>query len=393
MPMVTLDFPDRSQMIVIIGKLLDDQLQPLVNYATRAFYGDAQVSNVSLTGYDGTFTLLIPPPALPNSGVDNITITMVPPQDLTVTPPANELPQFRSNPVQARELSMETAVEPHVYTLPAFLPTTAQAPFDFVVMANGQPQEGVSVQFTMNQAVTPDGVAYFQASGVSDANGVVHVPLVLNPATASATYQVMIQGPADSSFGYASQCSPAKTIGLDANGGSPAPFTFVLTPKVQLSGTISDNMAAPAVGARVTATQTGGVTDCGAAATAPKPVQVISGPGGEYTMKVDPGTYTLDVDQPSNSMVRWPRVTLSGGDAVTLSNAMVRNIALPAAQFLEGFVYGPDGATPVPMADVQILEVFCREANCGPTQAPVSLAQVKTDAMGMYQAVIPMTLP
>jgi len=393
MPMLSLNFPDRSQMMLIIGRLVDDQLQPLANYTTRAFYNDAQISNVSPTGTDGSFTLLIPPLAVANNGVDNITIVMAPPQDLNVTPPANELPQFRSNPVQAKELSLETAVQPHQYTLPAFLPTTAQPPFPFIVMANDQPQAGVTVTFTMSQPVSPDGAAYFQASGVSDASGAVNVPLVLNPATASATYQVMIQGPADSTFGYAFQCIPALTVGLDPSGEPPAPFTFVLTPKVQLSGTISDSMAAPAVGARVTATQTSGVTACGTAATAPKPVQATSGKGGDYNMMVDPGSYQLDVDPPTSPMASWPRVTLSGPDnGVTLTGDMVRNITLPAPQFIEGYVDAPDG-TPVPMADVQILEVFCREANCGPTQAPVTLAQVKTDASGTFQAVIPMTLP
>jgi hypothetical protein len=392
-PTLTLAFPTKEQLMPIIGQLVDDQNNPLVGYTVRAFYNDVLISNVAATASDGSFTLSIPPHTGPNEGPEDITFIMAPPLDTTMMPPAAELPQFRANPVEAKELSLETQVAPHVYTLPAFVPATAQPPFQFTVTANGQPQEGVTATFTMIQQASPDGNAYFQTSGMSDKDGLINVALVLGPGATPVNYQVMLQGPSDPTFQFASQCYPAVTVGLDPNGAAPAAVSFTLIPKVQLSGTVSDSMFAPAVGAMVTATQTSGSTLCGANATPPKPFQTISGSGGDYRMMVDPGTYVIDVDPPSNSMAGWPRLTLSGTDGVTLSGAMVRNIMLPPAQFIEGHVYGSDGVTPIAMATLQFFDVFCKQAPCGPTQAPVSLAQVQSDATGKFQAVIPMTLP
>lgn len=390
-PVLMVDFPTIDEILVIRGQLVDPQGIGLFGYVARAFYKGVQVSNGSPTSSDGTFGLLIPQNAVANGGADNITLTMTPPPNQAVSPPAVDLPQFRSIEVQAKELALETAVQPQSYTLPVFAPAMNQPPFQFLVIANGQPQKGVSVTFTMNQPIAPNGSAYFQTSSVSDASGIVSVYLVAGTTDQPISYQVMVQGPADATFGYASQCNPALPISLDASGNPPLPaVTFTLAPRVQLSGTVSDAMAAPAVDATVTATQTGGVTDCGVDATAPQPFSTTSGSGGDYKMLVDPGSYTIDVDPPP--MASWPRVTLSGTDAVTLTAAMVRNITLPAGQFVEGYVYAPDGAA-IPTANVEIFDVFCKEAPCGAVQAPVSLAKMQTDPTGKFQAVIPMTLP
>jgi len=394
-------FPTNDQMTVIHGQLVDDQNTPLAGYVARALYQGPQgqqVSNTFPTLSDGTFALLIPPGAVPAMN-DAITLTMTPPAKSAMsgaTPTFDStqqgttttvvgLPQFVSDPVSLKSFAAQTV--PPVYVLPSFIPATAQLPFLFTVLAEGQPQSGVSVRFTMNLGLSGGGTAYYQASAISDAAGVVSVPLIPGTADKPISYQVMIQG-RDAAFNYASQCNPAFPISLDANDAVPPPFTFMLRPKVQLSGTVSDSMSAPAVNAVVSATQISGVTDCGMDATPPPVVSSKTGSGGYYTLALDPGTYRIEVAPPPSAIVNYPRTVLDGADAVTVSGALVHNIPLPAGNVAMGTVYAPDG-TPVPMASVEIFEVFCREANCGAVQPPVSLTQVTTDAMGRFQTVLP----
>lgn len=392
----TLDFtfPSNDQMTVVHGQLVNDQNNPLTGYLVRAVYGGLQgqqVSNTFPVLSDGTFALLIPPDAVPTAN-DAITLTMTPPaktlpsasnQQTTTT--IVDLPQFVSSPASLKVLAAQTVAP--VYVLPSFIPATAQLPFTFTVLADDQPQSGVSVRFTMNAPLATGGNAYFQASATSDSGGSVSVPLVPGSADKPVTYQVMIQG-RDTTFNYASQCVPALAINLDANGALPPPTTFTLTRKVQLSGTVSDSMSAPAVNAQVVATQNSGVTDCGADATPPPTVSSKTGSGGYYSLSLDPGTYRIEVDPPPSSMVNYPRTVLDGTNAVTLSGALVHNIPLPEGNVAMGVVTASDG-TPVSMASVEIFEVFCREANCGAVQPPLSLAQVTTDDMGNFQTVLP----
>jgi len=390
----TLDFtfPTNDEMTVIHGQLVDDQNNPLAGYLAKALYQGPQgqqVSNTFPTLSDGTFALLIPPMAVPSMN-DAITLTLTPPAKMVPSDSNTQtastiidLPQFVSTPVSMKQLAQQTTIP--VFILPAFVPATPQV---FTVLSDdGQPQSGVAIRFTMNVPLSAGGNAYFQASATSDSGGIVTVPLVPGTAAQPVSYQVMIQG-RDATFMYASQCIPALSLNLDAAGNPPAPATFTLAPKVQLSGSVSDSMSAPAVNALVSATQISGVTDCGANATPPPVVSSKTGPGGEYYLKLDPGMYRIEVDPPPSSMVTYPRTVLDGAAAVTVSGALVHNISLPAGNVAMGTVYGPDGL-PVPMASVEIFETFCKEAPCGAVQPPVSLAQVTTDATGSYQTVLP----
>ena len=394
-PTLQFTFPPSDQMTVIHGQLVDDQHNPLAGYLARALARGPQgqqVSNTFPTLSDGTFALLIPPDAVPPAN-DAIVLTLTPPAKTLVPPSDNQpattivdLPQFVSGPVPLKTLA--TSTTPSVYVLPAFIPATAQPPFSFAVAAEGEPQSGVSMRFTMNVALSTGGTAFYQASATSDSSGLVNVPLVPGTVTQPVSYQVMIQG-RDAMFKYASQCNPALAWNFDAAGNPPLPVTFTMTPKVQLSGSVSDSMSAPAVNAQVVATQISGVTDCGSDATAPPAASSKTGAGGEYTLRLDPGTYRIEVDPPPSTMVNYPRTILDGADAVTVSSTVVHNIPLPPGNVAMGVVVAPDGVTPVPMASVEIFEVFCREANCGAVQAPVSLAQVTTDDMGNFQTVLP----
>ena len=389
----TLDFvfPPDDEMTVIHGQLVDDQNNPLAGYLARAWYQGLQgqqVSNTFPTMADGTFALLIPPLAVPATN-DAITITLTPPgrtvasgSGTQTTTTVVDLPQFVSAPVSLSLLAQQAA--PPVFVLPAFVPATTQA---FTVVADGAPQSGVSMRFMMNVPLAGGGSAYFQASGMSDSYGIVTVPLVPGTPVQPVSYQVMIQG-RDATFNYASQCIPALPLNLDAIGNLPTPTSFTLMPKVQLSGTVSDSMSAPAVNALVTATQISGVTDCGVSATPPPAASSKAGSGGEYKLQLDPGMYRIEVDPPPSAMVNYPRTVLDGTEAVEVSGALVRNISLPGGNVAMGTVYAPDG-TPVPMASVEIFETFCKEAPCGAVQPPVSLAQVTTDALGNFQTVLP----
>jgi len=387
-------FPLGEEMTVVRGQLLDDQNMPLAGYLARALYQGPQgqqVSNTSATMSDGTFALLIPPNAVRATN-DAITVTLMPPgkpvpaSSNTQATTMVDRPQFVSNPVSLKSLT--TQATPLVYVMPAFIPAITPPPFSFTVLADGQPQSGVSVRFTMNVPLATGGNAFFQASTTSDSAGMVSVPLVPGSVTQPISYQVMIQG-RDAMFAYASQCVPALPFNLDIAGNLPPPVTFALTSKVMLSGTVSDSMSAPAANAQVTAMQLAGVTACGTDATAPPAVSTKAGSGGEYKLNLDPGTYRIEVDPPASSMVTYPRTVLDGANAVTVSAALVRNIPLPAGNVAMGVVLAPDNVTPVPMASVEIFEVFCREANCGAVQPPVSLALVTTDAMGKFQTVLP----
>jgi len=394
-PTIEFTFPPSNELSVFHGQLVDDQNVPVAGYLARALFQGRQgqqISNTVTTMMDGTFALLIPPNAV-RSPNDPITITLTPPAK-TLSPASNsqpaitlvDLPQFVATAVPLKTLSNQTT--PSVYILPAFVPATAQPPSSFMVLADGQPQIGVSVRFTMNVPLLTGGSAYFQTSTTSDSGGLVSVPLIPGTPAQPVSYQVMIQG-RDAMFAYASQCIPTLDWNLDAAGNPPLPVTFTLDKKVHLSGTVSDSMSAPAVDAQVTATQLSGVTECGADATPPPDVSTNAGEGGEYILDLDPGTYRIEVDPPPSSKVTYPRTVLDGAKAVTVSAALVRNIALPAGNVAMGIVTAPDGVTPVPMASVEIFEVFCREANCGAVQPPVSLALVTTDAMGNFQTVLP----
>jgi len=394
-PSIELSFPPSDEMTVVHGQLVDDQNVPLAGYLARALYQGRQgqqVSNTATTMADGTFALLIPPNAVRSSN-DGITIALTPPAKTLVpassTQPATtivDLPQFLSDPLSLKSFNGQVA--PSVFVLPAFIPATAQAPFSFTVLADGEPQSGVSVRFTMNQPLPGGGAAYFQAATTSDSGGIVSISLVPGTPAQPVSYQVMIQG-RDATFEYASQCIPSLALNLDAAGASPPPATFMLTKKVQLSGTVSDSKSAPAVNAQVTATQISGLTACGTDATPPAAVSANAGSGGYYSLLLDPGTYRIEVDPPPSSMVTYPRTVLDDANAVTVSAALVRNIPLPAGNVAMGVVWAPDGVTPVPMASVEIFEVFCREANCGAVQPPVSLGLVTTDEMGNFQTVLP----
>jgi len=389
-------FPGSDQMIIIHGQLVDDQHTPLAGYLARALYngpqGQQQVSNTLPTLADGTFALLIPPGSVPAMN-DPITVTLTPPARTLVPATTTEtavtvvdLPQFVSAPISLKALAAQTTRA--VYVLPAFIPATDQPSFPVTVVAEGRPQSGVSVRFTMNVPLATGGSASYQASGTSDSTGLVNIQLVPGTPIQPVSYQVMVQG-RDATFAYASQCIPALEVDLDAAGNLPPPLTVTLQRKVQLSGTVSDSVSAPAVNAQVVATQNSGVTDCGVNAIAPPVASSKTGAGGEYTLSLDPGTYRIEVDPPPSGMVSYPRMVQDGAEAVTVSGgALVHNIPLPAGSVAMGTIYAPDG-TPVPMASVEIFEVFCREANCGAVQPPVSLAQVTTDALGNFQTVLP----
>ena len=390
-PSLEFTFPPTAQMTVIRGQLVDDQNAPLPGYLARALYQGRQgqqVSNTFPTMMDGTFALLIPPDA-GRTANDSITFTLTPPARI-VTPSSEtnmattiiDLPQFVSDPISLKSLSGQAT--PLVFVMPAFIPAT---PSSFTVVADGQPRSGASVRFTMNVALPAGGTAYYQASTTSDSGGIVTLPLVPGTPAQPVSYQVMIQG-RDAAFGYASQCTPALGLNLDPAGNPPPPVTFTLSPKVPLSGTVSNNMSAPAVNAQVTATQISGLTECGTDATPPPAASTNAGSGGDYKLFLDPGTYRIEVDPPPSSMATYPRTVLDGANAVTISAALVRNIPLPAGNVAMGVVLDPDGVA-VPMASVEIFEVFCREANCGAVQPPVSLGVVTTDAMGKFQTVLP----
>jgi len=391
-PLLDFTFPTNDQMSVIHGQLVDGQNNPLADYLARAMYQGPQgqqVSNMFPTMSDGTFTLLIPPDAVPTAS-DAVTLILTPPAKTLpptangqTAPPVVDLPQFVSAPLSLKTLAGQTV--PPVFVLPAFIPATAVS---FNILADGQPQSGVSVRFTMNVPLPGGGSAYFQSTATSDSSGTLTAALVPGTVESPVSYQAMIQG-RDAKFVYASQCIPALPVNVDAGGNLPAPVNFTLNKKVQLSGTISDSMSAPAVSAQVVATQISGLTDCGADATPPPIVSSNTGSGGEYALNLDPGTYRIEIDPPPSSMVNYPRTILDGGDAVPVTATLVHNISLPAGNVAMGYVVAPDGVTRVPMASVEIFEVFCKEAPCGAVQPPVSLAVVTTDATGSFQTVLP----
>lgn len=387
-PYLSFTFPAKDEMTVIRGQLVDDQGRPLGGYLARAFSvaQGAQISNTLPTSaVDGSFGLLIPPGAVP-AGSDAVTLTLTPPADTALSPPVVDLPQFVSVQTSLAQLAAETQVAPHVYVLPAFAPSSAQPQFSFLVLGDdGQPKSGLTIQFVMTTAVSADGSAKFQASATSDGSGMVKVSLVAGTPTNPLSYEAIVQAPSDGSSGSGVQCIPALPIFVDPTGGLSPPITITLAPKVQLSGTISDSLSAPAVGATVKAMRTSGMAGCPDAMS--PAVSTTSGSGGDYRLLVDPGTYTIDVDPPPKAT--YPRVTLDG---VTVSTALVRNIMLPEGQVAMGTVLGPDGA-PIAGASVELFKSFCKEAACGATQPPVSLAKVQTDAQGGFQAVVPATLP
>jgi hypothetical protein len=389
--MLTLDFPGPEVMTKINGKLVLADGSPAGGYVARASVQSVQsvqISNAVTLSDDGSFGLLVPPDAIPLGSPDLVSLSFTPVSTSPSGEPPN-LPQLVTTPTSLATLaSTNAATPPIVFTMPDFLQPQL---FQLLVTANGEPQNGVTAHFHTEIASMPGATAIFEATAVSNDLGLIEVSLIPGTAAEPRTYAVAVEVPPDPKYNYAPVCIPNLVVNVGDDGTALPLPPVTLTQRFQLSGSVSDSKAAPAVGATVKATQMatgGGDATCGGGASTPS-FSTITDANGNYFLLVDPGTYQLDVDPPA--MAAWPRLTDATG--VTVSHPTVYPISLPAGQAIEGTVVASDMVTPLGLAKITIFQVFCDSPPCGGSPPPIVLAQTQSDANGAFATVLPLPLP
>jgi hypothetical protein len=397
-PEVTLTFPLVSDLTTLRGQVLDASSNPLPGFTAQVLWAGQPVSNVTTTDDTGSFSLLVPPGAvsLPPNDLVSLSIS-------NADPTANSL-QLMTSPTSLKTLAAADPTAPApVYLMPPYAVTPGPVEF-FVQPATPIPTDGgasdavdggvqalsdVSVRFRTTLAA-PSGTAVYVQRAVSDGSGAVAVPLIAAAVDVAQDYQIAIQPPPGTSepaSAYAAQCIAALPLTIGAAGQAPAAQTVVLLGKLSLTGTVTDSTGAPAAGVTVNATQTSSAGGCQDATLAP-PVSTTTDTMGRYSLLVDPGTYIIDSDPPAGAS--WPRLTEGGSAAVVVAADLVHDIGLPAGEVAIGTVYASDGATPLPMATINIFAVLCQSAPCPDATAPVLLARTQSDLNGQFRAVVPL---
>jgi len=380
---IALKFPAKTDLIAVNGQILDPNGMAFSGdgYRAQLSHERSLVSNVIAPDAMGLFRLLVPPKGQLDDTNDLVTLTIG-----TADNPMNE-PQFVSSPeISLGTLAAETKDRPRVFVMPAHLPATMAS---LHVTGNGRDQAGVTVRFRTEIDAPPYGKAVYQRTAMTDAEGLASVPLI--PAAAGAPpllYQVSLQGPADDTYRFASQCVATVPVVLDETGTLQPLPAIDLQPKLSLSGSVRDSTEAPVMGARVTATQIAPPASCpNIEPLGSNPVSAPTDAMGNYNLYVDPGTYRIDVMPPPNSV--WPRKKEDGTNALKISSSnRVHPIDLPPGEAVEGIVVSADGAL-MPDTKVSILAVFCQSAPCAPGTPAEELAEATTDLAGHFKAIIP----
>jgi hypothetical protein len=386
---LALQFPPLASLLGVGGALLGLLDAPQVGYVARATVvdGDWPVSNAATTTAAGRFDLEVAPGAVPDGS--SIVIELTPPAP---DPNAdNGLPSFVSDPVPFSSVVSSTAAS---FRMPAF---GGPSPMTFAVLA-GDPQSMRPVQdvtVTVHAAIpSPQGggQAVYDREKSTTADGQVSLVLLPGTATEPLLYQVTAMPPPGSPYALTclSQVPVSAAAGSAGDTPTPAPAAIVLGHKVTLKGTILGGDALPASGISVTATRVASIPDCGDASSL-GPVSTTTSRSGGYTMLLDPGTYALDLEPAMGAP--YPRLSLDGADAVTVTADSTVDFTLPAGQVVEGNVFASDGMEVLAGATVRFFDVLCAPDDCAGDNRiePLLRAETRSDANGHFRAVLPIS--
>ncbi len=368
-PAISLTPPDGD---VLVSGQLTDSVQTTqsfqgVPFTARVFQNGAAVSNAASTQSDGTFQLRVPAAAAANP------VTL----DLRST---GALPWVVSMPfmiVPGRSLG--------AISLPAFIPANnfRVAVVDGATGISGAMVRAQAILGTTAGTSTVSGTAQYTASGLTDPNGNVTLPLLPGPGNAPVSYLLVAVPPPGSPA--AMQCAS-----VDVLGGGPSGSLlqkFVTSRRPTLTGTIRTSSGTPVPSVEVTAA---GTPDGPVGCPPPDPVTatVSTDANGSFSLPLEPGTYQLDYDPPVGAAA--PRLTELG---VSVHGTTVpHDVNLPAGALVTGYVTGTF-AGPVGSATVRFFEPRCdgQGPDCfGPNRtAPWLRARALTDASGYFRMAVP----
>ncbi|HVR63100.1 MAG TPA: carboxypeptidase regulatory-like domain-containing protein, partial [Polyangia bacterium] len=371
-PDIVLSFP--TETMTVHGRLLSPILTPQSGFLARAFQNGQLISNAAETPM---FSLTIPVSDVSTATDQPITVELAPIDDKSA------LPRFTSHAImlgaytELGDLRLPAWGDPNVFR------------FDVRgESVTGPPMSGAVV--TVRTAIdgSTDGSAVYSRSGVTGADGFADLSLVPGTLDALRSYDITVVPPPDSWFGVT--CIRAFPLAAGGTAQAPALARKVALPaRAVVSGTLADADGAPAANMSIVATRTdasNGASDPCASAVA-APASATSDKNGQYTLRLDPGTYRIDYDPTPDAAI--PRLT---EPAVTVSGDATHDVSLPAATLVEGTLVGADG-NPLPSVVVHLFRVACgADANpcSGPDRVPPSLRAVaRSDARGAFRMVVP----
>lgn len=381
-----LTLPRSAELLTVRGRLIDALSVPMTGFVARATVGGKLVSNVATTDATGSFALLVAAASLPD---DNRTVT------LDLAPPASNNTEFPR--LVCRDIALPGANALDL-KMPAFV---VAMPLRFRVLAgevNGKAVADASVRFRTEIPAPPNCAAVVEREKLTDANGEIEVSLIPGSAPEARLYSIMVVPPSDSAYSvYGARClSDFPVIGTGSAQEPRYGADLWLGRKVKLSGAITGSDGQAAVGVNVTATRLAAANAC-AAGEGVAGMSATTTRAGQYDLLLEPGTYRLDIEPPTGAPL--PRLTLEGEAAVEVTTDTIRHVALPPGEVVEVYVYSKTepGATetPVPSAAVHVYESPCADSTCDAggaiPSAPALRAQARTDAHGVFRAVLPLT--
>jgi hypothetical protein len=380
---------------LVVGKVLDGAGRGIARARLTA-YGrwDAslpleRVGTLATTRSDGSFRLLVAGRAKPVI-------------DIVVQPPEGAVaPTLRLGDIDAGDPYRDLGE----LRLPSFpVPTTFRIPvagFD----PSGAPRPVVGATVTVSAVIddgvgSGDAVATFEVATTTGPGGDALLSLIPGSPTATRTYQMRINPPAESPFAAIYE----RTLVVGASGGV---LQQVRLPKrVPITGVVRDADGAPVEGVTVVAKPALRFTwtlddTTQVLLEGIQPAAQVTAEDGSFVVFVDPdvagepASYDLECEPPTGALLpRWTAVDVDAG-------ASEQTIGLPAAAYVHGRVV--DGETNgVADAEVRIFQASTEVDSCaagpyrpgGGCEVPASLLALgRSDGDGWVRLVLPRTAP
>jgi hypothetical protein len=376
-PMLAL--PVGPKALTVRGRLLSALGDPIGGLVARAFQDGNLVSNVVTTvsndpsgSNNGTFALTVPAGGADAVNAKSLAVELEP---ATSDAP---LPHFWAKP-----FALTTNVDLGDIHLPAY---SQPNPFGFVFhggTADDPPVSGAIVRAWTTLADDMTGTTDFLRDGLTDAKGQASLSLFPGSTAALLPYDIAVIPPADSI--YAADC--LAMFGLSTGGVLPA---VVLAQRTVVTGALVGDDGTPVMGAVILATRTAPdhPTVCDQNAGTPQGT-TTSNANGTFSLRLDPGTYTLDFDPPEGAP--FPRLTETAVlvPRVDAGTTTTHDVKLPPGAVVEGTVRDTSGQ-PLPQAGLRFYAPACAAPETCVGAPPVLEAQAHANGNGHFRAIIPM---
>jgi len=377
--------PTRAELESYAGTLSSALGDPAPSYLVRGFPASVTepttnpLTSVTLTGADGTFTVLTDP--LTREATPDGTMWL----EFWDSTETNLSPRLFSDVISTK--APANASSRTQWRLPAWVtPSTLR----FLVGGGesvSSALKDVALRFRTSIKSSGSGKAVYSQEGKTDVYGQVDVPLLPGTLEEARLYDVAVVPPPDSPFDGKCLTAFPVTAPPSASGDVPVASVIHLARKWQLAGTVRNAAGAVVPGATLTATRVS--TDNGHACLEGLVPQTVSGNSdskGAFALLLEAGVYRLEVDPATGSP--WPRLSLSrAGEMLTIAADTVRDLTLPNGVVTAGQLSGPSGEA-VANADVRVFVANCRVDTCA-SGGPPLLGTARTDAAGNFRVVLP----